>query len=159
MDGYSELRDRLLGALVGLARATEGNESLVCESTNKALSDGLFAVFGGSVCADTELSELIKRVGEEKKRLVPNCYNCASPCGRNNDYDIRELATADVETRDIKSRILDGIKEAAGILRQTENADYGIIYRAFFALGEDWQPKDFMPVIEELRDFNNKESP
>lgn len=69
------------GALVGLARATEGNESLVAGSTDRALSEGLFAVFGELVCADTELSELIKRVGEEKKRLIPNCYNCASPCG------------------------------------------------------------------------------
>lgn len=64
---------------------------------------------------------------------------------------MRELASADVETRDIKNRIISGIREAANILRRADGAEYGIIYRALFALGESWQPKDFLSVIEKSK--------
>ena len=38
----AELQDKLTGALIGLARATEGNEDLVNETTDKLILEGLF---------------------------------------------------------------------------------------------------------------------
>ena len=32
------------------------------------------------------LLAIMERVDIEKQRLVPECYKCASACGRNNDY-------------------------------------------------------------------------
>ena len=37
------LQDKLTGALIGLARATEGNEDLVNEVTDKLILEGLFS--------------------------------------------------------------------------------------------------------------------
>ena len=39
----AELQDRLTGALIGLARATENNEHLVVDSNNQLFLEGLFA--------------------------------------------------------------------------------------------------------------------
>ena len=38
----AKLQDQLTGALIGLARATEGNESLVTEETDTLVLEGLF---------------------------------------------------------------------------------------------------------------------
>ena len=39
----AELQDKLTGALIGLARATEGNEHVVSDSTSAVIVEGLFA--------------------------------------------------------------------------------------------------------------------
>ena len=39
----AKLQDELTGALIGLARATEGNMDLVTESTEKMVIEGLFS--------------------------------------------------------------------------------------------------------------------
>ena len=39
----AELQDKLTGALIGLARATEGNEHVVSDSTAAVIVEGLFA--------------------------------------------------------------------------------------------------------------------
>ena len=38
----AELQDKLTGALIGLARATEGNEELVTSETHKLVLEALF---------------------------------------------------------------------------------------------------------------------
>ena len=41
----AQLQDELTGALIGLARATEGNENLVNEATDKLVLEGLNCLF------------------------------------------------------------------------------------------------------------------
>ena len=73
----------LIGKLIGLARATEGNEHLIRES--------LFTLIRASLSQDIDDKELIKLCDEEKKYLVPDCFSCMCPCGRTSDYDIEEI--------------------------------------------------------------------
>ena len=83
-----QLWNKLLGAVIGLARASEGNESDLTEETHAALLAGLSAAPEDGEAA---LSACIDRIHAEKKRIIPNCYACAMPCGRTADYNMDDL--------------------------------------------------------------------
>ena len=69
----AELQDKLTGALVGLARAAEGNGDMVTKDTDRLIIEGLFATITNVNFNDETLSALIDRVHAEKDRLVPSC--------------------------------------------------------------------------------------
>lgn len=100
------MNERLLSALIGLARATEGNEELMTEETGQILFQGLSMVLtDASEHTDGQnyrMNELLANIREEKKRLVPNCFACTSPCGRTADYDMREFWDAEKEQVELK---------------------------------------------------------
>lgn len=85
----ARLQDQLTGALIGLARSTDGNEWALKDSTAAIVVEGLFATLTNVNFDNEALQRLIDRVEEEKARLIPDCAVCASPCGKNNDYDIQ----------------------------------------------------------------------
>lgn len=114
------MNEQLLSALIGLARATEGNEELVTEETAKLLFQGLSMVMQGepeqAAAKDANASahcmtELFTKLREEKKRLVPNCFDCAAPCGRTADYDMREFWDAGEEQIELKASIVRRLAE------------------------------------------------
>lgn len=77
----AELQDKLTGALIGLARATEGNENLVNENTDRLVLEGLFTTITNVNFNNETITALIERVEAEKERLVPKCLCCSSACG------------------------------------------------------------------------------
>lgn len=109
----AELQDKLTGVLIGLARATEGNEHVVSDSTAAVIVEGLFATLTNVNFDNDALLAIMDRVDIEKKKLVPECYKCASACGRNNDYCLQQRWNADEDIRSIKSLILFGIRGVA----------------------------------------------
>lgn len=98
----AELQDKLTGALIGLARSTEGNEGLVSTSTDKVVLEGLFTTITNVNFNNETILKLIDRIDEEKKKLVPNCFSCASSCGRTNDYDMKNLWNDNEDIRSLK---------------------------------------------------------
>ena len=67
----AQLRDKLTGALIGLARSTENNEHLLSDSIADVVIKGLSAT-QINANADTEmLLHLMDRVDEEKRKMVP----------------------------------------------------------------------------------------
>ena len=108
------MNERLLSALIGLARATEGNEELMTEETGQLIFQGLSMMLTGETekTADSNeqthrLTELLAKLREEKKRLVPNCFDCASPCGRTADYDMREFYDTTKEQVQLKLHLVE----------------------------------------------------
>ena len=95
----AELQDKLTGSLMGLARATEGNEHVVSDSTAAVIVEGLFATLTNVNFDNDALLAIMDRVDIEKRKLVPECYKCTSSCGRNNDYDMNNLWNADEDIR------------------------------------------------------------
>ena len=89
----------LLGKLVGLVRCTEGNESEITEYTHQLLYRGLMAKEG-------EADALCAEIEKEKQRLAPDCYVCATPCGKRDDMDFDLLALDDEETALAKQELL-----------------------------------------------------
>ena len=155
------LQDELTGALIGLARATDG-DTHPTERTYKLLIKGLFTTITNVSFNEQTLRALIDEVHAEKERLVPNCSSCASPCGRNNDYDMKELWDADEDIRSLKSLILFGIRGMAayayhaGVLGHTSREVNAFLAKALFAIGEDWSMDLLLPVVLEVGEVNFK---
>ena len=158
----AELQDKLTGALIGLARATKGNEELVSASTDKVVLEGLFTTITNANFDNETIAALIARVNEEKEKLVPNCFSCVSSCGRNDDYDMQELWTADEDIRSLKSLILFGIRGVAAyayhaaVLGYTDNDVNQFFYKALFAIGMDWGKDKLLPIVLEVGEVNLK---
>lgn len=147
------LQDQLVGALIGIARATDGNEHLISDSTDKIMREGLAATFPGAESGDDSLSALIQRAEEEKKKLIPLCYECAAPCGKNNNYNMHRLCTAEEDVRSLKLLILCGIRSMAvyacraAVLGRTDHEVSRFFYQALFAVGEEsFGMQELLPV-------------
>ena len=156
----AEIQDKLTGSLIGLARATEGNDHMVSDSTAAVIVEGLFATL---TFDDDALLAIMERVEAEKRKLVPECCNCASPCGRNNDYDMGKLWNADEDIRSLKSLILFGIRGVAAyvyhaaVLGYKDEAIHKFLYKALFAIGmDDWGMEELLPIVLEVGEVNLK---
>lgn len=159
----ARLQDRFTGGLIGLARATEGNEDLVSASTAQVVVEGLFTTLTNVSFDDEAIIKLIGRVEEEKQKLVPKCYSCASVCGRNDDYDMKKLWEADEDIRSLKSLILFGIRGVAayayhaGVLGYRDEEVHKFLYKALFAIGmDDWGMDELLPIVLEVGEINLK---
>ena len=159
----AELQDKLTGALIGLARATEGNEHMVTDSTAAVIVEGLFATLTNVNFDSTDLLGLIGKVEIEKKKLVPDCFHCASPCGRTNDYDVSKLWNADEDIRSLKSLILFGIRgiaayaHHAAVLGYKDEVIHQFLYKALIAIGiDEFGMDDLLPIVMEVGEVNLK---
>ena len=159
--GTAELQDRLTGALIGLARATENNEHLVVDSTNQLFLEGLFATLTNVNFEPERFFRLLDWCEVEKRRLVGNCYTCGSPCGRNEEYDLENLWNADEDSRSLRSLILFGIRGVAAyayhawVLGYKDDSIYKFIHKALFAVGrDDWGQEQLLPIVLEVGEVN-----
>lgn len=156
------LQDELTGALIGLARATEGNEERISASTDAIVLEGLFATLTNVNFNNQALEELRKRVEVEKEKLVPDCFSCLSSCGRTNDYDMKELWNAQEDIRSLKSLILFGIRGVAAyayhakVLGYTDAEVNRFFYKALYAVGADWGMEELLPIVLEVGAINLK---
>ena len=157
------LQDQLTGALIGLARATEGNVSSVTEDTHRLVMEALFATLTNVNFDNDAIEELTRRVEEEKQRLAPDCSVCGSACGRNDNYDMEKLWNADEDIRSLKSLILFGVRGMAAyayhaaLLGYTDEKVNRFFYKALFAVGmDDWGMNELLPVVLEVGEVNLK---
>ena len=157
----ARLQDELTGALIGLARATEGNEQLVTEEMNQLVLEGLFTTVTNVNFNDETLKILIYKIENAKKKLVPNCFTCSDSCGRNNDFDMSTLWTTDEDIRSLKSLILFGIRGMAAyayhasVLGYTDETISKFFYKALFAVGmKDWGMDELLPIVLEVGEVN-----
>ncbi len=159
----AQLQDRLTGALIGLARATDGNEHLINASATEVIVESLFATLTNVNFDDAALEKLLKRVEEEKRKMIPDCFSCASPCGKNNDYDMKGLWNADEDIRSLKSLILFGIRGMAayayhaGVLGYRDEEVDRFFYKALTAIGIDqFGAEQLLPIVMEVGEVNLK---
>ena len=159
----AELQDRLTGALIGLARATDGNEHMLSASTADVVVEGLFATLTNVNFDNDALLAILDRVDAEKRKLVPECFKCAASCGRNNDYDMQKLWTAQEDIRSLKSLILFGIRGVAAyayhaaVLGYRDETIHKFLYKALFAIGmDDWGMEELLPIVLEVGEVNLK---
>lgn len=155
----ADLQDQLTGALIGLARTTDG-ETLTTENTYKLLIKGLFTTITNVNFNEQTLKAMIDEVHSEREKLVPNCSACTDPCGRNNDYDMANVWGANEDIRSLKSLILFGIRGMAayayhaGVLGYSNDEVNKFIAKALFAIGEDWGMDQLLPIVLEVGRVN-----
>ncbi len=147
------LQAQLTGALIGIARAVDGNEHLISDSTDKIVREGLAATLPDTSLEKDSLSVLIQRAEDEKRKLIPLCYECAAPCGKNNNYDMGRLHMAEEDIYSLKLLILCGIRSMAayvGFAAALGHTDHDVnrfFYQALFAVGEEsFGVQELLPV-------------
>lgn len=152
------LLDQLTGVLIGIARAVDGNAHLISGSTDKIVREGLAAALPNGNSEDDSLSALIRRAEEEKRKLIPLCYECASPCGKNNNYDMRRLYAAEEDICSLKLLILCGIRSMAAYacraadLGRTDQEVNRFFYQALFVIGEEsFEVPELLSVTAKFR--------
>ena len=136
-------QDRLVGALIGLSRAVDNNEHLITPDTNAALLRALTA-------SPPEAEAALTALQQQKRLLVPNCFDCASPCGRTADCDFPALLDAAPDARDARLSLLDALRTIARAQSTPDPEACAFLYRALFALGtETYAPADLQPYQNE----------
>lgn len=155
------LQDELTGALIGLARATEGS-TVPTDNTYRTLIEGLFTTVT-NVCFDDEaIIRQIEKTHREKSALVPMCDGCASPCGRNEDYDMNLLWGADEDVRSLKSLILFGLRGMAAYAYHALMLGYSdaevnrFFCEGLFRIGYEETTDALLPVVMKTGEVNLK---
>lgn len=159
----AQLRDRLTGALIGLARATDGNEHLISDSSTAVVVESLSATLTGANSDHATLTSLLHRVEEEKQKMVPNCFSCTSPCGRTSEYDMQKLQKAPQDVQRLKFQLLQGIRDMALHVRRAaalglhDKAVDDFFYKALIVIGMDeFGAEELLPILEEWKAVNLK---
>ena len=159
----AQLQDELTGALIGLARATEGNEDLVNETTHQLVLESLFTTITNVNFNNDTVNVLIDKVQAEKRRLVPNCFGCASSCGRTDNFDMQLLWQEEEDIRSLKSLILFGIRGMAAyayhaaVLGYTDKEVMDFFYQALVVIGmKDCGMDLLLPVVMKTGEINLK---
>lgn len=156
----ANLQDQLTGALIGLARAADTNAPTA--STHRAVIEGLFTTLTNVNFNEETIRQQIETVGQEKAALIPDCAACASPCGRTDEYDMRNLWEADEDIRSLKSLILFGLRGMAAyayhamVLGYTDEEVNRFFYEGLFAVGEDWGMEELLPIVMKVGEVNLK---
>lgn len=156
----AKLQDELTGALIGLARAADGN--LTAPGTDRVMLEGLFATITNVNFHEETIKEKIKAVLGEKNALIPQCGTCASPCIKNDNYDMEKLWNAPEDIRSLKSLILFGLRGMAAyayhalMLGYTDHEVNAFFYEGLFAVGEDWDMEQLLPVVMKVGEVNFK---
>ena len=125
--------DTLMGAIIGLARATEGNEDLITESTDRTMQDALAMEIDAD---ETALFDMLDRIRDEKRKLVPNCFDCAMPCGRTSDFDMNMLANETPALQKAKIELL-ALLQALAKNAPLDAQTMRIFYQALNFIGYD----------------------
>jgi hydroxylamine reductase len=156
----AKLQDELIGALIGLARASDRHQTSA--STHRAMIEGLFTTLTNVNFNEETIRYQIDTVRREKEKLIPGCAACASPCGRNDEYDINILWTDHEDIRSLKSLILFGLKGMAAyayhalVLGYSDEEVNNFFYEGLFAVGEDWNMEQLFPIAMKVGEVNLK---
>ena len=152
------LQDELTGALIGLARACENNAKT--DATDRIIIEGLFTTINNVNFNDDTLRAMIKRIREEKFRIVPGCGNCASPCGNTSDFDMQQIWEANEDIRSLKSLILFGIRGMSAyayhalMLGYSDETVNAFFYKALSVISYDYGMDELLPIVLEVGEVN-----
>ncbi len=157
------LQDKLTGALIGLARAADGNENFVTADTDRMVIEGLFTTVTNVNFNNETIAAFIQSIEAEKLRLAAQRANCGSCCGNSDNYNMDELWQADEDIRSLKSLILFGIRGMAAyayhamVLGYTDKDVSGFFYKALLAIGtRDAGMDELLPIALEVGEKNLK---
>ena len=152
-----KLQEQLTGDLIGLARSAEGSMHRVTATTHEALLEGLAYTIPATDADEEKLQKLIARVEDEKRKLVPNCFNCAVPCGRTNRFNMESLWSEEGKSAALRILLLQGLRCLAVYVHQAcqwgprdENINM-LFYRGLYAVGrDDWSQDDLLNICLEV---------
>ncbi len=152
---YEKTYNKLLGALIGLARSIDWY-SPIEETTMTILIKVLSEIAQGEdLLNDTAIRSLTKELHLEKFRLVPDCFTCLNRCGRTDDYDMELMWNATEEVHLAKSALLDKILEMSKTGSSGETQDRYYV-KALISLGEAYEAEMLQSILAESVEFLSK---
>lgn len=132
----------LIGELIGIARATDGNQHLISENSTSVILTCLNAV----PTREGELRNYLNLVEEVKRNMVPDCFLCANPCGRTSGHDLSRIDQEPENVQAVKLAILEQLYALAKE-KPSQNRD-DLLYRGLFALGlEGYSPDELKDIF------------
>ena len=128
----------LLGEMISLARITDGNEHLITPSSTALLRQCLAQIRSGTA----DVSALCRRIAEEKRNMVPDCFRCANPCGKTFPFDMGELPEGEI--RQLKYAIIDALCRGPQV-------EESLLYRSLTVISlADYGPEDLIPILRSI---------
>ena len=157
----AKLQDELTGALIALARAVDGAET-ISKSTWQVMIEGLFTTVTNVSFDDASIKNMIQKGRAERERLDPDCGKCQSPCGRTDEYDMQQLWNADEDIRSLKSLILFGIRGMSAYAYLANVLDYEddevnrFFCEALFRIGYEESVETLLPTVLKVGEIHLK---
>lgn len=154
----ANLQDELTGALIGLAKACEGQPRK--KEITRLIVEGLFTTVTNVNFNDAVLVDMIKKVHEVKDNIVPECNSCASVCGNTSDYEMKKLWNEQEDIRSLKSLILFGIRGMAAyayhamVLGYEDEKVNDFFYKALSVISYDMTMEELLPIVLEVGEVN-----
>lgn len=151
-----KLQDELIGALIGLARATEGTSPT--KEIYQTIIQGL-TKYNAIDISDDEVRDLIQDVRSKKKLLVPECSKCQAPCGRNDEYDMQNMWNAKEDIRSLKISVLEKINRIAMWVCHAGEAGANekinnTLCEALFMIGYAENTEMLLPTIKKIDEIS-----
>ena len=157
----AQLQDELTGALIGLARATDG-KMVSSKTVYQTIIEGLFTTITNVSFDNEAIEAMIQKVRNEKEKLVSECASCAYGCGGNDEYDMKKMWEEEEDIRSLKSLILFGIRGMAAyayhasVLGYREKEVDDFFCEALFHIGYENSMDALLPVVLKVGEMNLK---
>lgn len=136
--------ETLIGELVGLARATEGNEHLITESVTEIIVE----ILNANIYSYAQYAAYSAKIEAAKREMVPDCFHCANPCGRTAALDLKSLERESRQIQETKFAILSEIRTMA-CSKRSHKTDLKL-YRGLVILGlEGYSPEELFALFAE----------
>ncbi len=145
----------LLGAMIALGRACEGNKNRPDAASHKALLSAMRLTVPGTMPDCGEIEKCLENLRFEKQKLVPRCSSCEKQCGRNDEYSIYEIKSSSTETAALKEALLLGLLSMEPLMRfrlseTIFEESMAFLYDGLFWVGKECKSEDLAPVLVEM---------
>ena len=157
----AKLQDELTGALISLAKAVDGTET-ISKRTGQIIIEGLFTTVTNVSFDNAAIENMIQKVRAEKERLISDCSKCQDPYSSTEEYDLQQLWNANEDIRSLKSLILFGIRGMAAYAYHAnvlnyEDAEVNRFFcEALFMIGYGESVETLLPTVLKVGEINLK---
>ncbi|MCI1248662.1 MAG: hydroxylamine reductase [Megasphaera sp.] len=154
----AKLQDQLTGALIGLARVTNGKPAIT-GATWQVMIEGLFMTITNVNFDDAAIQQQIEKIHTEREKYGSRCE--ISP-EHTSDYDMNQLWNDNEDIRSLKSLILFGIRGMAAyayhaaMLGYTDDEINHFFGTALETIGKDATMEQLLPVVMKTGEINLK---
>ena len=152
-ESTANLQDELTGAMISLARASNGHKTT--SDVDRLMMEGLFATMTNVSFDDNSLRELIGKVERVKASLD-------SQLEHDSRHKMTLLWDADEDVRSLKSLILFGVRGMAAyayhanVLGFNDSEVSQFFYKALLAVDSDMSVDELIPIVMETGQINLK---
>lgn len=150
-----EWKIELLGAMVAVARACEGNKNRPDSVTHNAMLSALYMTIPGTGLGEQQAERVWRSLRAEKEKLVPRSPDCADPCDGNDTFSMYELDELGPPITMLKETLLMGLMAMEPLLRgQIPEALFAdamqLLYDGFYILGDECEAKELATVLAQM---------